>query len=160
MLFAIAESPIQLVPDGTLLLHLAVVILMVAILNATLFRPINRILAERERLSRGRLDEAREAFLQVEKKLAQFEEAIRRARVEGYGLMENERAGALREREGKIASLKKEIAEWVVKEKADLSVQAADVRSALELQAESLGLEISAELLGRAVVDLEGLSQR
>jgi F-type H+-transporting ATPase subunit b len=139
---------------------LAVVILMVAILNATLFRPINRILAERERLSRGRLDEAREAFLQVEKKLAQFEEAIRRARVEGYRLMESERAGALREREGKIASLKKEIAEWVVKEKAELSVQAADVRSALELQAESLGLEISAELLGRAVVDLQGLSQR
>jgi F0F1-type ATP synthase membrane subunit b/b' len=139
---------------------LAVVILMVAILNATLFRPINGILAERERLSRGRLDEAREAFLQVEKKLAQFEEAIRRARVEGYRLMENERAGALREREGKIASLKKEIAEWVVKEKADLSVQAADVRSALELQAESLGLEISAELLGRAVVDLQALSQR
>ena len=44
----LAETSIQLVPDGTLLLHLLMVGVMVAVLNRTLLKPINQILAERE----------------------------------------------------------------------------------------------------------------
>jgi len=39
-----AENSIQLVPDGTLLLHILIILVMVYVLNATLFKPINRIL--------------------------------------------------------------------------------------------------------------------
>ena len=39
---ALAEGSIQLVPEGTVFFHIAVIILMVYVLNATLFRPINR----------------------------------------------------------------------------------------------------------------------
>ena len=49
----LAEASIQLVPDGTLLLHLLMVAVMVFILNRTLLKPINRILAERERQVEG-----------------------------------------------------------------------------------------------------------
>ena len=44
-----AENSIQLVPDGTLLLHVLIILVMVYVLNATLFRPINRILEAREK---------------------------------------------------------------------------------------------------------------
>jgi F0F1-type ATP synthase membrane subunit b/b' len=44
---AFAENSIQLVPDGTLFLHIIIILLMVFVLNATLFKPINRILEER-----------------------------------------------------------------------------------------------------------------
>jgi F0F1-type ATP synthase membrane subunit b/b' len=43
------ETSIQLVPDGTLLLHLFLVVVMVFVLNRTLLKPINQILAEREK---------------------------------------------------------------------------------------------------------------
>ena len=46
--FALAENSIQLVPDGTLLINVLVVVLMIAVLNRTLYRPINSILRERE----------------------------------------------------------------------------------------------------------------
>ena len=41
------ETSIQLVPDGTLLFHLFLVVVMVFVVNRTLLGPINRILAER-----------------------------------------------------------------------------------------------------------------
>jgi len=41
-----AENSIQLVPDGTLLLHILIILVMVYVLNATLFKPINQILAK------------------------------------------------------------------------------------------------------------------
>src|SRR5947209_1129969 len=56
-----AENSIQLVPDGTLLLHVLIILVMVYVLNATLFRPINRILEARDKRTRGRLTEARKS---------------------------------------------------------------------------------------------------
>ena len=56
----LAESSIQLVPDGTLLVHLVMVAVMVAVLNRTLLRPVNKILADREKHILGRVDEAQE----------------------------------------------------------------------------------------------------
>jgi hypothetical protein len=38
----LAESTIQLVPDGTLLLHLLMVVVMVAVVNRTLLKPLTR----------------------------------------------------------------------------------------------------------------------
>ena len=42
-----AENSIQLVPDGTLLLHILIILVMIFVLNATLYKPINRVLAAR-----------------------------------------------------------------------------------------------------------------
>ena len=50
-----AENSIQLVPDGTLILHVIIILVMVYVLNATLYKPINQILASREKRTRGRL---------------------------------------------------------------------------------------------------------
>ena len=57
---AFAENSIQLVPDGTLILHIVIILVMVFVLNATLFKPINRILEEREKRTRGRSGEAQD----------------------------------------------------------------------------------------------------
>ena len=48
-----AENSIQLVPDGTLILHVIIILVMVYVLNATLFKPINQILESREKRTRG-----------------------------------------------------------------------------------------------------------
>ena len=58
ILLGLAGNSIQLVPDGTLFLHILIIVLMIYILNATLFRPVNKILAERERRPRGGTGEA------------------------------------------------------------------------------------------------------
>src|ERR1043165_10114969 len=96
------EASIQLVPDGTLLVHLLMVVVMVFILNHTLLKPINRILAEREKQIAGRREEAQSLAAETEQKLKKYNDALHAARVEGYKLLEKERAEALKEKDEKV----------------------------------------------------------
>src|SRR5215216_2538293 len=106
---AFAENPIQLVPDGTLFLHIAIILVMVFVLNATLFKPIIRILEEREKRTRGRSGEAHEILQRVEEKVAHYEQSLREARGEGYRLMEQERAAAMKERQEGLSVVREDI---------------------------------------------------
>lgn len=150
-LLGFAESPIQLVPDGTLLFHLAVIIAMVALLNVTLLKPINRILEERERLTKGRLSEAQRTLLTVHEKLLEYERRLREARAEGYALMERERAVISEERQRKLAEVKSEVAHLLSAEKEKLKLEGAQVRGKLAVEARSIALEIGRQILRRPI---------
>lgn len=148
---AFAEGAIQLVPDGTLLFHLALIIAMVALLNATLLKPINRILEERDRLTKGRLSEAQQTLLKVNEKLLDYERRLREARTEGYALMERERAAVSEERQRKLAQVKSEVTSLLSSEKEKLKVEGEQVRGKLAVEARSIALEIGRRILGRPV---------
>jgi F-type H+-transporting ATPase subunit b len=150
----LSESSIQLVPDGTLLLHLAVIVLLVALVNLTLLRPINRILEERERLTGGQLQEAHRAFAAAHAQLKRYEDALREARAEGYRLLELNRSEAMRQRERRINALTQELQALLAGEKAEIARQAEDARRSLILEAERIGLEISSHILGRETFEL------
>ncbi len=109
ILLGFAENSIQLVPDGTLFFHIATILLMIYLLNKTLFRPINKILAERERRTRGGTGEANDILQRVDNNMNQYERSLREARTEGYRLLEQERATALLERQSLLNSLRVEI---------------------------------------------------
>src|SRR2546429_9909394 len=95
---AFAETSIQLVPDGMLILHIAIILVMVFVLNTTLFKPINRLLEERGKRTRGRSGEAHDILNRVEEKLAHYEQTLRSTRTEGYRLMEQEHSVAMQAR--------------------------------------------------------------
>lgn len=150
-LLGFAEGAIQLVPDGTLLFHLALIIAMVALLNVTLLKPINRILEERERLTRGRFSEAQRTLHTVNEKLLEYERRLREARAEGYALMERERAVISEERQRKLADVKSEIARLLSTEKDKLKIEGAQVKSKLAVDARGIALEIGRQILGRPI---------
>lgn len=151
MMLSLAENSIQLVPDATLIVHVLLIVLMVAILNKTLFTPINRVLAKREHRSRGRLQETRRLLATIEGHLAIYEDALRAARAEGYRLLELQRTEEMQEREVRLASTRDEIARMVEVEKRSIDRQAEEGRRALEVDTQKLGLEISAQVLGRPI---------
>lgn len=148
---ALAENSIQLVPDGTLFLHIAIILVMVFVLNATLFKPINRILEEREKRTLGRSGEASDILRSVEEKLAHYEQTLRKTRVEGYRLMEQERAVAMNERQSKVSAVREEINRSVTEEKEAIHGQAEEARSTLDLEARRLAAEIGAQILHRPI---------
>lgn len=151
LLLGLAGSAIQLVPDGTLLFHLAVIIVMVAVLNVTLLKPINRVLENRERRTKGRLAEAESILGSVSQKLLEYESRLREARAEGYVLLEEERATVSRERERKVAEVKVEVAGWLHDQKEKLRLDAEQIRVRLEKDAKTTALEIARRILGREV---------
>jgi F-type H+-transporting ATPase subunit b len=145
----LAESSIQLVPDGTLLLHLLMIGIMVAVLNRTLLRPVNEILREREKQITGRLNEAETLTAEAEAKLKKYDTALREARAEGYRLLEKERAGALKEKDEKVRQYREELSSSVAQQIEATRRQEEQVRSELEAQAATVGGLISSRILRR-----------
>ena len=128
LLILLAETSIQLVPDGTILLHIALILIMIAVLNRTLFEPINRILAEREKRGIGALAEAEEMERRVSLGKKQYSDALRSARASGYKLAEERRSEDLREREQRLSSLKAEIEAALLQERTVIERQVSEAR--------------------------------
>jgi F-type H+-transporting ATPase subunit b len=150
---AFAENSIQLVPDGTLFLHILIILLMVFVLNATLFKPINRILEERERRTRGRSGEAHDILQRVEEKMTLYERMLRDARAAGYQLMEQERAAALSERQASLDTVKDEISRSVAEQKEAIHEQVEEARSTLDKEARRIAADIGSQILHRPISD-------
>jgi F-type H+-transporting ATPase subunit b len=151
ILFGLAGNSIQLVPDGTLILHGLIILLMVVVLNRTLFRPINAILEERDRRTRGLLKEAGQTLESVDQSLRQYEQTLRGARSEGYQLLERQRAEVLRERERQIAAARDLLSKQTSAEKQEIKSQTEVARATLSQQARLTASRISSQILGRPV---------
>ena len=145
----LAESSIQLVPDGTLLLHLLVIVVMVYVLNRTLLRPINQILAEREKQIAGRLTEAQALSAETEEKLRKYQGTLREARAEGYRLLEKERSEALKQREEKVRQYRDQMSKEVATQVEATRKQEESVKGELETHASSISELISSQILRR-----------
>ena len=150
-LLAFAENSIQLVPDGTLFLHILIILVMVFVLNATLFKPINRILEERERRTRGRTGEAHDILQRVEEKITLYERTLREARASGYQLMEQERASALSERQASLDAVKNEINRSVMEQKEEIRAQVEEARATLDKEARRIAADIGSQILHRPI---------
>lgn len=149
MFLALAGESIQLVPDGTLFVHILLIILMVFILNVTLFRPINRILKEREEQTSGRSNETRAILKRIEASLRDYEQSLRKARAEGYSLLESHRAESLRHRQGLINTLREELQVSTGEEKRLIQSQVEQARSTLAEDSQRVASEISRQVLHR-----------
>lgn len=145
----LAETSIQLVPDGTLLLHLLMVAIMVFVLNRTLLKPINQILIEREKQISGRLKEAQAMAAETQAKLRKYNETLHDARVDGYKLLEKERAEGLKQREEKLRVYREQMSREVAAQLETTQKQEQEVKTELEAQAASIGELISSQILRR-----------
>jgi F-type H+-transporting ATPase subunit b len=147
VVLGMAGSSIQLVPDGTLLFHMFLILLMVVILNRTLFRPVNKILDDREQMGQGVLAEASEIRRSVEEDLRKYEEGLRLARAEGYRETESRRRQELSERERDLSALRLEMTKTIAREKALLQEQTEQAREILSSDAQILASQIEERIL-------------
>jgi F0F1-type ATP synthase membrane subunit b/b' len=145
----LAEASIQLVPDGTLLLHLFMVGVMVFVLNRTLLKPINHILSEREKQIVGRRAEAQAMAAEVEEKRRKYQDALREARAEGYRLVEKERTESLKDREEKLRLYREQMSKEVAAQLQTTRAQEQSVKGELEAQAAVISNLISSQILRR-----------
>jgi F-type H+-transporting ATPase subunit b len=143
----LAFLQVQLIPNGTLFIHIAVILLMIWILNRTFFRPINKVLESREKNSGGRSSEAQEILNQVKEKTTAFDSAIREARTEGYDLIEKQRSKAVAKRLKKVEAVKEEVATLLTTEKETIAQQTAEAQKSITTEAKKMAEKISANIL-------------
>ena len=145
-LFAFAES-IQLLPDGTLFIHIALILLMIWVLNRTLFRPINQVIDAREKQKGGDGGEAASILKNVEEKESKYKNALLDARTTGYELIEKEQQNAAADREQKLADVKAKTAASFDAGKTDLEKEAAAARASINTDASKMADKITASIL-------------
>ena len=145
-LLAFAET-IQLFPDGSIFIHIALILLMIWILNRTFFRPINQVIASREKNKGGHSSEAETILDDAGKKEAKYNKEMLDARSKGYELIEKEHQKATAAREEKLAAAKAETAERFTAGKAELEKQKADAHATLRSNAEKMAEKIAASIL-------------
>ena len=145
----LAETSIQLVPDGTLLLHLLMVAVMVAVLNLTLLKPINKILEDRDKYILGKVDEAKTILQTSEQKIGEYHESLHEARTEGYQLIEKVRTQAVKEKDERVRTFREQTSREITAGIDATHLQEQMVKKELESQAEALGSMITAQILER-----------
>ena len=148
---AFAGGSIQLVPDGTLLFHMFLIIVMVVVVNRTLLGPINRVLEERENRTKGRVGEAQMALASASARMAEYERRVREARAAGYKVLEDLRVAASQETSQKINAVKTEVGDWRDRQKTELKAAEQQAKTTLASEAKARAAEISSRILGRSV---------
>jgi F-type H+-transporting ATPase subunit b len=138
-------------PDGSLLLIIALFMLFVFVMNRLLFKPIGRVLDERQTLTEGATNEARAAGRRYQARLAEYESTIRQARAESYRRLEQARAAALEERRRLIEAAKQKASGEIEQAKSEIRRQADGARAALEAESRQIAATITRTVLGRTV---------
>jgi F-type H+-transporting ATPase subunit b len=146
---ALAESVLSI--DGSFLFIFFSILLLIYILNRTLFKPINQVLDERERLGVGRIGEARRMLGEYEERLKRYESQLREARGEAYQRLEAERREATIERQQMIAGVKAETTAQIDAAKQEIAEQAAGAKQILEKEVRVMAATISSQILRRTV---------
>ena len=137
--------------DGSFLFILVSIIILIYVLNRTLFKPLNRVLDERERLGAGRLAEAQRLLKEHEDRLKSYEGQLRAARVESLGQQEIFRKQAQADSQKMIVQIKDENAAQIAAAQEEIANQASIARQSLEKEARAMASTISSQILHRGV---------
>jgi len=145
----LAESVLSI--DGSFLFIFFTILLLIYVLNHTLFKPINQVLDERDRLGAGRIGEARRMLGEYEDRLKRYESQLREARGEAYQRLEAERKETALMRQRTIAQVKSETGAQIDVAKQEIAKQAAGAKQNLESEARAMAGAISSQILHRPV---------
>jgi F-type H+-transporting ATPase subunit b len=137
--------------DSTLWLQMANFIALIFILNFLLYKPILGIMEKRKQQFDGARDEVRSLHEAVEKKMAEYEEAVRKAK---QAAMEQKaelvKEGA--EEARKIVDAVRSVIPKMMEEfQGKMNREIDEARNVLKSQSQRLSLEIAEKVLGRSL---------
>ncbi len=143
----LAFESVQLFPDGTIFIHIAIILLMIWVLNRTFFKPINKVIESREKFRNVAGGEAGIIESQAAEKETEYNRQMLDARNAGYELIEIEHRKLVRAREKRLAETKVEVQQKEAAEKSEIERQTEDAKNAIRAEAPKLADEIAASVL-------------
>ena len=140
-----------MIPGLSVFAVVVIVLLLALVLNWGLFRPLTRVMRERQAAITTATELAEAAAARAAAATAELDQKVRTAQAELYKSMEDERHKALDERAALVADTRREVEATLAETAARLDAQVADARRRLELEADALGRAVAERLLGRKV---------
>jgi F-type H+-transporting ATPase subunit b len=136
-------------PNLSVIFVIVAVVLLAIVLDRVLFRPLLRVMRERESAVKSALELAEGATARARAATAEFDANVAAARADLYRQMDERRKAAEGYRDELVAQTRAEVDAQLAGAKAELEAQTARARKTLEADAEALGRDIAAKVLGR-----------
>ena len=137
--------------DGTMFLQIANFLVLLLILNLILFRPIRRVLAQREEEMNSRQKTIDGFQDQAEKNEKGIEEGIVQARKEGYAEKEAFKSQGLEEEKEILQEAGSGVEQKLSAAKKEIETKIAVARETLEGQIAGFSDELAQKILGRSI---------
>lgn len=137
--------------DYSLAVIIVLFIVLAVLLNSLIFNPILKVLEERERLTSGSISGARHLLDEYDRRLKDYESALKDARLAAYEQMEKHRSAAMKERTDMLNTVRTETTANIAKAKSEIEAQVKQARTTLEKDASVMAATISTSILGRQV---------
>jgi F-type H+-transporting ATPase subunit b len=126
-------------------------LLLLLILNIFLFKPIRKVLADRESELTGAREKAAAVDRDVAEKMASYESRLKEIKGKGSEEREALKKEAVAEEAKLLDAARAEAGTTLATIKQKVAKEAADARVALQEQAKVLSLEICEKVLGRSL---------
>jgi F-type H+-transporting ATPase subunit b len=137
--------------DLAFVIQLINFLVLILVLNIFLFKPIRKVLAERQGEISAAKARAEGVDREVQEKMAQYEAKLREVKSQAS----DERATLIKEAQAEEASVldkaRKEATDSLATIKNKVAKEATDARALLQEQAKALSLEICEKVLGRSL---------
>lgn len=137
--------------DWTIILQFVNFLVLMAVLNALLYRPLRKVLAQRKEKIDGSHQRAKDLEAQIEEKMTRYQEQLQAAKVKGAQERAEMRSAATAEEAKLIGTARDEAARRLLELKGKVAEEAAVAEKTLRAETEGIAGSIAAKVLGRAL---------
>jgi F-type H+-transporting ATPase subunit b len=136
-------------PNLSVVFVIFAVLLLAIVLDRVLFKPLLRVMRDRDTAIKSALQLAESATAKAQAARAEFDANVTAARTDLYRQMDERRKAAEGFRSELMTKTRADVDEQLARAKAELKAQTAQARARLDEDAEQLGRDIAAKVLGR-----------
>ena len=138
-----------MLPNLSVIFVVIGVVFLAIVLDRVLFKPLLRVMRERETAITSAIQAAERATAKAQAATAEFDANVAAARADLYKQMDERRKAAEGYRKELVAQTKADVDAQLAGAKAELEAQAAEAKARLDAEAEQLGRDIASKVLGR-----------
>lgn len=135
--------------DSSIVAAILIFLTLVFALNYLLFRPLTRVLAERERKTTGLVTQAHHNLDHYRELFSRYQATIKNARVEAYRRQEEVRSEAARQRAEAVGKARKTAEKLIQESRNAIQIQVHAAKKELDRDAKEIALGIAATILQR-----------
>ena len=138
-----------MLPNLSVVFVIFAVVLLAFVLDRVLFKPLLRVVHDRDTAIKSALQLAESATAKARAASAEFDANVTAARTDLYRQMDERRKAAEAFRSELMTKTRADVDEQLARAKAEIEAQTAQARARLDEDAEQLGRDIATKVLGR-----------
>jgi F-type H+-transporting ATPase subunit b len=141
--------------DASIIPAIIIFLVLIAVLNRLLFKPLQKVQAERESRTTGLMHETQSKMDHQLGLLNEYQATIKNARMEAYRRQELLRADAMKQRADVLAKAKTAAEQLIQDSRSSIVSQVETAKRQLDSEARELARGIASTILGRSALDAD-----